>query len=109
MTLTLKVLGQVSPAANTDTTLYTVPAATQTVVSSLTVCNQNATAKKFRVYIQVGGAALDVKQYIYFDVSIAATDSFIATLGITLGAGDVITVRANATNISFGAFGQEKV
>ncbi len=107
MTNTYKVLGQSSPAANTDTTLYTVPALTQTVVSSIVVCNQNAAAKKFRVYVQVAGVALDIKQYLYFDVSVAATDTFVATLGITLGAADVVTVRANATALSFNLFGME--
>ncbi len=107
MTNTFKVLGQVSPAANTDTTLYTVPALTQTIVSSIVVCNQNAAAKKFRVYIQVAGVALDIKQYLYFDVSVAATDTFVATIGMTLAATDVVTVRANATALSFNLFGQE--
>lgn len=108
MTTTLKVLGQVSPVANTDTILYTVPAATQTVVSSIAICNQNAGgAKTFRVYIQVAGVALNVKQYLYFDQTIAANTTFVATIGLTLGAADVVTVRASATNFSFQLFGQE--
>lgn len=108
MTLTLKVLGQGTPAANTDTDLYTVPALTQTVISSIVVCNQNAAAKKFRIAVRIAGAGLSTAQYLYFDVSVAATDTFTATLGVTLGPADVVTVRANSTLVSFSLFGQEK-
>lgn len=107
MTTTLKVLGQSSPAANTDTTLYTVPGATQTIVSSVTICNQNATAQLFRMAIRVGGAGISSPQYIYYDASIPPNDTLTATLGITLAATDVVTVRANSTLISFNLFGQE--
>ena len=44
MATNYKVLGQSIPSATTATTLYTVPAATQAVVSTITVCNQAATA-----------------------------------------------------------------
>jgi hypothetical protein len=40
MATTYKVLGQLNPAATTPTTLYTVPASTSTVVSTITICNQ---------------------------------------------------------------------
>ena len=38
MATTRKVLGQAAPAADTNTDLYTVPASTSTVTSTLTVC-----------------------------------------------------------------------
>jgi len=42
MPINYKVLGQSNPAATTATTLYTVPAGTQAVVSTIAVCNQAA-------------------------------------------------------------------
>jgi hypothetical protein len=39
MPTTYKVLGQSAPAAVTATTLYTVPSATQTVVSTIVIAN----------------------------------------------------------------------
>ena len=47
MATTYKVLGQSNPAATTLTTLYTVPAATQAVISSISVANLTATAATF--------------------------------------------------------------
>jgi len=46
-----KVLGQVAPAATTDTTLYTVPAATEAVISTIVVANRSATARTYDIAI----------------------------------------------------------
>jgi len=102
-----KVLGQVIPSAATATTLYTVPASTQAVVSTITVCNQAATAATYRIAIRVAGAALATSQYIAYDVSLPANASDTLTLGITVGAADVITIYSSTATMSFGAFGSE--
>jgi glucose-6-phosphate dehydrogenase assembly protein OpcA len=102
-----KVLGQSAPAATTDTTLYTCPASTQTVVSTLSVCNRAATTSTFRIAIRPNGAAIANQHYVAFDVTIAASDSVFLTIGATIGAADVITVRSSTTNLSFTAFGSE--
>ena len=107
MATTYKVLGQSNPSATTATTLYTVPASTQTVVSTITVCNQAATAATYRIAIRVAGAALATSQYIAYDVSLPANASDTLTLGITLNATDVITVYSSTATMSFGAFGSE--
>jgi glucose-6-phosphate dehydrogenase assembly protein OpcA len=101
------VLGQVIPSAATATTLYTVPASTQAVVSTITVCNQAATAATYRIAIRVAGAALATSQYIAYDVSLPANASDTLTLGITVGAADVITIYSSTATMSFSAFGSE--
>ena len=107
MAETRKVLGQLIPAATTLIAVYTVPAATQAVVSSIMVCNQEATAKTFRVSIAVAGAADNEKQYILFDHALDGNTSFEVTIGITLAATDVIRVYSSATKTSFNVFGVE--
>jgi hypothetical protein len=102
-----KVLGQSNPAATTATTLYTVPAATQAIVSTLTVTNQTATAGTYRIAVRVAGAALAAAQYLAYDVSLPGNATDTLTLGVTLGATDVITVYASAATFSFNAFGSE--
>jgi hypothetical protein len=102
-----KVLGQSNPAATTATTLYTVPAATQAIVSTLTVTNQTATAGTYRIAVRVAGAALAANQYLAYDVSLPGNATDTLTLGVTLGATDVITVYASAATFSFNAFGSE--
>jgi hypothetical protein len=109
MATTIKVLGQVAPGAASQTTLYTVPAATSTVCSSIVVCNRSATATSFRVAVQPAGAGIAVQHYLYYDVTIAGNDTFIATIGITLAATDLVSVYATLATLSFNLYGQESV
>jgi len=107
MAITYKVLGQSNPAANTNTTLYTVPSATSAVCSTLVICNQAASAATFRIAVRPAGAAIATPQYISYDTNINANDSITMTIGITLATTDIITVRANTTTVSFNLFGSE--
>jgi len=107
MATTYKVLGQSNPAATTATTLYTVPSATQAVVSTIVVANLTGTAATFRIAVRVTGATLANSQYVAYDITVGASDSTTLTLGITLGAADVITVYASTATLTFSAFGSE--
>jgi hypothetical protein len=107
MATTYKVLGQSNPAATTATTLYTVPAATQAVVSTVTVCNQSSTAMTYRIAVRVNGATLAAAQYIAYDVSLPGNATDTLTLGVTLATTDVISVYASSASVSFNAFGSE--
>lgn len=107
MAETLKVLGQSVPVANALTDAYTVPAATQATVSSVVVANQNSGTTVFRVSIAVAGAADTAKQYLYYDLPLAGNDTFVATIGVTIGATDVIRVMSSLGNVSFNIFGVE--
>ena len=107
MATTYKVLGQSNPSATTATTLYTVPSATQAVVSTIVICNQAATAATFRIAVRVAGATLAASQYVAYDVTVGASDSTALTLGITMNATDVLTVYGSTANLTFTAFGSE--
>jgi hypothetical protein len=107
MPTTYKVLGQSNPSATTATTLYTVPSSTSTIVSTITVCNQAATAGTYRVAVRPGGATLAAQHYVAYDISLPANTSDTLTLGLTLAATDVVTVYASSANFSFNAYGSE--
>lgn len=102
-----KVLGQSAPLATTLTDIYTVPAATQAIVSTITVCNQSGTATSFRISVAPAGAADATSQYIYYDVAIAGNDTFAATLGVSLATTDKIRVYATLATLSFTVTGVE--
>jgi hypothetical protein len=105
MPTTYKVLGQSNPSATTATTLYTVPSSTSTIVSTITVCNQAATAGTYRVAVRP--ATLAAQHYVAYDISLPANTSDTLTLGLTLATTDVITVYASSANFSFNAYGSE--
>lgn len=100
-----KILGQTVVTADTDTTLYSVPALTSAVVSSIVACNIGATERTFRIAVR--NAAIGNKNYLYYDVPIPANDTFVFTGGVTMEASSVITVRANHADVVFSAFGTE--
>lgn len=113
--ISYKVLGQVCPPSNgTLTPLYTVPAGTASVLSSITVCDVGGGGGTFSVSVSVNGAADDPSQYIYGSPTVGMVidpqDTFIATIGVTLAAGDTLYARsfsANSSEIAFQAFGAE--
>ena len=107
MATTYKVLGQSNPSATTATTLYTVPSATATIISTITVCNQASSAATFRIAVRPAGATLEAKHYIVYGATVAASDTTTLTLGLTLATTDVVTVYASSANLSFNAFGSE--
>jgi hypothetical protein len=107
MATTYKVLGQSNPAATTATTLYTVPSATATVVSTISVCNQASTAATYRIAVRPAGATLAAQHYIVYGATVPASDSTMITVGLTLATTDVVTVYASSANLSFNAYGSE--
>jgi hypothetical protein len=107
MATTYKVLGQSAQDADTAIDLYTVPANTQAVISTLVIANRHTQDATYRIAIRPNGATLANQHYIAYDVSVAASDSTTLTLGITLDAADVITVRASSDLLTFSVFGSE--
>jgi hypothetical protein len=107
MTTVYKVLGQLNPTANTQTTLYTTPVGNNTVISTIAICNQANTSTTFCVAVQASGAALQARHYINFNTPVPANDTITMTLGMTLGATDILSVNAASSTVSFSAFGTE--
>jgi glucose-6-phosphate dehydrogenase assembly protein OpcA len=107
MATTYKVLGQSNPSATTATTLYTVPASTSAVVSTIVICNQATSSATFRISVRQAGAAQTAAMYVAYDVTVGGSDSTALTLGLTLATTDVITVYASTATLSFAAFGSE--
>ena len=108
MASTYKILAQSAPAAITETTLYTVPANTSAVVSTIAVANQAGTSGTYRIAVRPSADATTAqKHYIVYGATVGASDSIMLTLGVTLAAGDKILVYASSANMGFSAFGSE--
>jgi glucose-6-phosphate dehydrogenase assembly protein OpcA len=107
MATTYKVLGQSAPSATTNTDVYTVPSSTEAVISTITVANRAGTAATYRIAIRPNGDTIANQHYIAYDSALPANDTIALTLGITLDAGDIVTVYASTANVSFNIFGSE--
>jgi hypothetical protein len=101
------LLGQSAPSATTETDVYTVPGSTNTVVSSIFICNRGTATGTFRLYIRDAGATAANKQYLYYDVEVPAKDTFLLVAGITLEATDKVTVYMSTADFSVNVFGTE--
>lgn len=105
-----KRLGAINPSANTQTNVYVVPAATEAVVSTITVCNQAATNASFSLIMMPASAFASPAGAAHFLVRgavVPAADTLVLTIGLTANTGSVIAANTNSANISFAAFGSE--
>ena len=108
MPATYKVLAQSNPSATTESTLYTVPSSTSAVVSTISIANQAGTSGTYRIAVRPSAdGSTTAKHWIVYGATVAASDSIMLTLGITLATGDKIQIYASSANMSFAAFGSE--
>ena len=108
MATTYKVLGQAAPADTANADLYTVPASTEAVISTIVVSNVTATDATCRIFVRVAGAAAAAGNALVYDGTVAANDFTAVTVGITLAATDAITVQSGTADaLTFQAFGSE--
>ena len=103
-----KVLGQNFPTTTANANLYTVPASTSAIISTLTITNVTTSPALCEVYVRVGGAAAATSNAVLYDVNIAGNSVATFTMGMTLAATDVVTVQSSVANtLTFQAFGTE--
>lgn len=108
MAINYKVLGQVNPAASGLTTLYTVPSGTQTICSTITICNISSVLTTYRIAIRPSGASIANQHYLAYDTGIAANDAVFLTLGLSLDSTDVVSVYTPSNSgLAFNLFGSE--
>lgn len=107
MATNYKVLGQISPSAASATTLYTVPSATETVISCLVVANISTSTLSYRIAVRPDGETLANKHYLAYDTVIAPNTTTVYNIALCINAADVITVYASAVDLSFSAYGSE--
>lgn len=113
MATAYKILGQAAPADTNNADVYAVPLLKQAVVSTIVVTNVNTAAANATIYIRknvdpLGLDAAGAKNTLIKAASVPVADFKAITIGITLAAGDTITVASGTANaLSFQVFGSE--
>jgi len=107
MTTNYKVLAQINPSATSASDAYTVPANTETIISTIVVANVGTANATYRLSVRPNGAGQEDKHYLAYNATITGNDSIALTLGVTMDAADVLTVFASNASLSFNVFGAE--
>ena len=101
-----KVLGQLA-STTSAVALYTCPASTEEVISTIVVANRDSTSQTFTIILRPNDETLADKHYLAKDITVGASDTTALTLGITMDATDKLYVSGSDTYLSFTAFGSE--
>ena len=103
-----KILGQAAPTNTSNMDLYTVPALSSAVVSTVMVSNTTATLATCRIFAVPSGGSASSSNAIVFDGPIEGNDFKAITVGITLAQGDKLVVQSGTSEaLTFQAFGSE--
>lgn len=100
------ILGQSAPTANTNTTVYTVPALT-TSTFSVSICNTGIATIVARLAI-AASATPGASEYLEYDALIPA-NGVLERTGIVAQAAKLVVVRVSSTTAAVSIFGFEEV
>lgn len=100
------VLGQVAPTDTNETTLLTVASAHQVVASTLVICNLTANTVHADVNVRPAGAVVAAAHAQLRNAAIEPYSSVFLTVGLTLAATDVVSVKTDTANaLAFSLYG----
>ncbi len=109
----IKILGQIQTTANTLTNAYVVGAATESIISTVAVCNQSANNVLVDVFARYGGTSLGNQHYLVYQYALGAADTLVLEPRLTMNATSVLAANVTganaASNVSVNVFGIEVV
>lgn len=98
------ILGQSSPTATTNTTVYTVPAST-VATFTVNICNRGTSTITVRLAIALTATPAN-EEWIEYDASIPASGVLERT-GIVAQAGERVVAYVSAATASINVYGYE--
>lgn len=83
-------------------------AGSDTVISSIVICNTGTTAATYRIAINAASATFAAGRYKVYEATIAGNDTIALTLGLVLDpAARYLNVSSSSTAVEFSAYGEE--
>lgn len=90
--------------ANTEQSLYVVPGSTNSVMSSIVICNRGSNKATYRWAIVPSGGAAGAANWQEYDAEVDGNTSEFRTLGCTLPTAAEVRIQADTTDVSFSIF-----
>ena len=98
---------QGTAAVTTYATLYSTPAATEAVISTIAICNTAASPATYRIGLDTTEGTPSASEWVVYGATVAANDTVFLTVGMTLAAGQFVRVSSSADTVTFSAFVSE--
>jgi hypothetical protein len=108
MSETFKI-SQVQGTAGLTTyaTLYSTPASTEAIISTIAICNTASANATYRIGIMGSAGTPGAAQWLVHGATVAANDTVFLTVGITLDPQKFIRISSSANTVTFSAFVSE--
>ncbi len=100
-----KILGQASPAANTNTTVYTVPAL-KSATFNVSMVNTTGTSAMVRLALAAAGTPTS-SEYLEYD-TLLPPNEVLERGGLVADAAKLVVVYSSIAGVSVSVFGYEE-
>ena len=100
------ILGQSAPSATNNTSVYTVPASTLSVVNINVLNRSTANPVDVRIALSASGTPTN-SEYIEYDVTVPAK-GVVERTGIALNAGKQVVIYVSTADTSVSVYGLEQ-
>jgi len=107
MSAAYKILGQVSPSANTLTNVYVTGASTSSIVGTISIHNFSDANASYSLVVRPINEALGTKHFIVRGGILPAREMISITGALTMNSSAILAANTNGGSISFNAFGAE--
>jgi hypothetical protein len=95
---------QGTAAVETYGTLYSTDGSTAAVISTIAICNTAGATGTYRIAIMNSAGTPAAENWLVYDNVVAANDTIVLTLGVTLGNSQFIRVSSSANTLTFSAY-----
>jgi hypothetical protein len=90
-------------STGTYSTLYSTGASTTAIVSAIVICNEAASSVTIRVGLDTTAGTPASGEFLVYDAAVAANDTLVLNLPVTLGNTRYIRCSSSATTCTFTA------
>ena len=98
---------QGTSSVSTYATLYTVPANTEAVISTIAICNTASAAATYRIGFDDTEGTPSSSEWLVYDATVGANDTIFLSVGAALEAEKYVRISSSADTVTFQAFVSE--
>ena len=102
-----KILGQLSPTANSLTNVYVTGASTSAIVGTITIHNFSDSNTSYSLIVRPINEALATKHYIVRGGVLPAREQITITGAVTMNASAILAANTWGSSVSINAYGVE--